>query len=134
MPEAPSKASCVETPERTGGYHGEDRNPARPVRHLYPDEKACARYFYRLRMRGGWACSACGPPSHSPSRPGRPRTTPPHAPLRKWFLAAYLVAYDKRDVSICRLSREPDVRLEYACYLLGRLRSVMVESKRLQHP
>ena len=110
----------------------------------FPDEEACARRLYELRTKDGWECPGCGSRSHSlllsrrkvqctrrSHQQALTAGTPlhrSHAPLRKWFLAAYLVASDKRGVSACALSRELRVKWECAYYLLQRLRGAMAES------
>lgn len=55
-----------------------------------------------------------------------------HVGLRKWFLAAYLVASDKRGISACRLARELKVKWVCAYYLLQRIRTAQAESGCLQ--
>lgn len=116
----------------------------------FPNEEACARRLYELRTEGGWTCPRCGSasPSLLPSRRKVQCTrcshqqaltsdTPlrgSHVPLRKWFLAAYLVASDKRGVSACRLARELGIRWGSAYYLLQRLRGAMAESGSLPRP
>lgn len=116
----------------------------------FPDEEACVRFLYELRTEGGWACPKCG--SASPSlllgrrkvqctRCSRQQAltsgTPmhrSHIPLRKWFLAAYLVANDKRGVSACALARELRLKWDSAYHLLRRVRGAMAESGRLRRP
>lgn len=116
----------------------------------FPDEEACARHLYELRTREGRTCPKCGSPSPSlllsrrkiqctrcSHQQALTANTPlyrSHVPLRKWFLAAYLIAADKRGVSACRLSRELGVKWECAYYLLGRLRGAMAESGCLPRP
>lgn len=110
----------------------------------FPDEEACARLLYGLRTEGGWTCAKCG--SSSPSlllgrrkiqctrcshQQALTSNTPmhrSHVPLRKWFLAAYLVATDKRGVSACALARELRLCWETAYNLLQRIRGAMAES------
>lgn len=116
----------------------------------FKTEEDCARRLYELRTEGGWICPKCG--SRSPSlllgrrkiqctrcscQQALTSNTPmyrSHVALRKWFLAAYLVATDKRGVSACALSRELGVKWECAYYLLQRLRGAMAESGCLQRP
>lgn len=116
----------------------------------FPDEDACIRYLYDLRAENGWVCPKCG--ASSPSlllgrrkiqctRCSHQQALTAHTPLyrshvslRKWFLAAYLVARDKRGVSACQLSRELQVKWECAYYLLQRVRAAMAESGCLQRP
>lgn len=48
-------------------------------------------------------------------------------PLRKWFIAAYLMIKDKRGVSAMFLSRELDLRYETAWLLAHKLRHALTE-------
>lgn len=113
-------------------------------------EEDCVRHLYELRTESGWVCPKCG--SISPSlllsrrkiqctrcshQQALTLDTPmycSHVPLRKWFLAAYLIVSDKRGVSACRLSAELKVKWECAYYLLKRIRGAMAESGCLQRP
>lgn len=113
-------------------------------------EEDCARRLYETRTGDGWTCPRCGSRSHSlllsrrkiqctrcSCQQALTSGTPmhrSHVPLRKWFLAAYLVATDKRGVSALALSRELGVRRASASYLLLRIRGAMAESGRLRRP
>ena len=78
----------------------------------FETEEDCVRYIYELRTEDGWACPKCG--AHAPSLllarrkvqctrcPRQEAVTKGAAmegsriKLRKWFVAIYLVANDKR--------------------------------------
>ena len=55
-----------------------------------------------------------------------------HIKLRKWFVAIYLVANDKRGVSARYLAHELRMQRNSARYLLERIRAMMAERGRLQ--
>ena len=109
----------------------------------FKTEEDCVRHLYGMRTEGGWECPRCG--AHSPSLlPSRraiqctrcshqesvtagtamQRT---HIGLRKWFLAIYLVANDRRGVSASFLAHELRIQWNSAYYLLERIRAMMAE-------
>lgn len=48
-----------------------------------------------------------------------------HLPLRKWFLAIFLITHDKRGYSAMQLAHELKVTRKTAGYLLQRIRGAM---------
>lgn len=116
----------------------------------FKTEEDCVRHLYELRTEGGWTCPKCGRPapslllerrkiqctacSHQQALTSGTPMYRSHVPLRKWFVAAYLAANDKRGVSACALARELRVKWECAYYLLQRIRGAMAESGCLQRP
>ena len=109
----------------------------------FETEEDCVRYLYSLRTAGGWTCPKCGAPapslllsrrkvqctrcSHQEAVTRGTAMEGSHIKLRKWFLAIYLVANDKRGVSACFLAHELRVQWNSAYYLLERVRSMMSE-------
>ncbi len=110
----------------------------------YPDEQACIAALASLRWPQGFLCAACGGRRAYQLRP-RPRVfecagcarqhsvtagTVLHrtkTPLRKWFLAAYWLARDKRGVSAVFLARELDLRYATAWLIGHKLRHALAE-------
>lgn len=109
----------------------------------FKSEKDCILHLYALRTKDGWTCSKCG--SSSPSlllgrrkiqctrcshqqaiTSGTPMERS-HIALRKWFLAMYLVASDKRGISALALAHELRIKRDSASYLLKRIRGSMAE-------
>lgn len=109
----------------------------------FETEEDCVRHLYELRTADGWTCQKCG--ANAPSlllsrrkiqctRCSRQESVTAgtamertHIELRKWFLAIYLVANDKRGVSACFLAHELRIRWNSAYYLLERIRAMMAE-------
>ena len=110
----------------------------------YPDEQACIAALALLRWPQGFLCAACGGRRAYQLRT-RPRVfecagcarqhsvtagTVLHrtkTPLRKWFLAAYWLARDKRGVSAVFLARELDLRYATAWLIGHKLRHALAE-------
>lgn len=104
-------------------------------------EEDCVERLYEMKVEDGWTCPRCG--CHSCSLLAKRRKVQStrcshqesvtrgtamyqtHVPLRKWFVAVWLVATDKRGVSALHLSRELHVKWESAYYMLGRIRASM---------
>ena len=100
----------------------------------FATEEDCVRHLYGLRTQTGWTCPRCGAASPSlllslrkiqctrcscqQALTAHTVMYRSHVGLRKWFLAAYLVASDKRGISACRLARELKVKWVCAYYLL----------------
>ena len=101
----------------------------------FATEEDCVRHLYGLRTQTGWTCPRCGAASPSLLQQALTAHTVmyrSHVGLRKWFLAAYLVASDKRGISACRLARELKVKWVCAYYLLQRICTAQAESGCLQ--
>lgn len=114
----------------------------------FETEEDCVRYIYELRTEDGWACPKCG--AHAPSLLLSRRKIQctrcshqeavtkgtamegSHIKLRKWFVAIYLVANDKRGVSACYLAHKLRIQWNSAYYLLERIRAMMAERGCLQ--
>jgi transposase-like protein len=115
----------------------------------YKDEQICIQALADMRWSNGFSCDRCKS-SKSYHLEARPRIfecafcghqhsvtagTVFHktrTPLRKWFLAAYLMGQDKRGVSAMFLSRELDLRYETAWLLAHKLRHALTERQEFQ--
>lgn len=110
----------------------------------YSDEAACITALAALKWPSGFSCRRC---AHNAAWQLKAR---PHVfecrkcgyqesvtagtilhktrtPLRKWFMAAYLMIKDKRGVSAMFLSHELDLRYETAWLLAHKLRHALTE-------
>ena len=126
----------------------------------FPDDYACADYLARKRWKGGFKCPHCGCTEgwRLESRPfvweckgvrvdehGHRHSTGcknqtsvisgtvmhgTHLPLRKWFLAAYLVATHSNGISALQLQPKLGVTYKTAWLVLQKLRRAMVDPYR----
>ena len=110
----------------------------------YGSEAGCIEALARLRWPQGYVCARCGA-RRSYRLKTRPRTFEcarcghqesvtagtifhrTRTPLRKWFLAAWWMARDKRGVSALLLSRELGLRYETAWLMAHKLRHALTE-------
>lgn len=108
---------------------------------VFPDEQACEDYLFSLRYPRGFICPKCGDPSfgriknrrefqchgcgHQTSLTADTMMQNTHLPLRKWFLAIFLITHDKRGNSAMQLAHELKVTRKSASYLLQRIRAAM---------
>lgn len=115
----------------------------------YPTEEACEEALMAARFPDGWVCPRCGNRSCSPVS-GRPRKRQctrcgkqlsvtsgtamesSKLPLRKWFLAFYLVTHSKRGMSALELARHLGVSEVTGRRVILRLRGAMAGSECLQ--
>lgn len=107
----------------------------------FKDEKACVDHLEKLRWPKGIVCPLCG------STRKIYKLTRGHnykcadcdnqfsvrkgtifeesrLPLRKWFMAAWLVTANRKGISSCQLAREIGVTQKTAWFMLGRLREI----------
>lgn len=117
----------------------------------YPDEAACIKALAKLKWPDGFSCK-CGShrAHHLKTRPriyecascGHQHSVTAGTvfhktkiDLTKWFIAAYMLASDKRGVSASHVSREFDLRYATAWFMLHRLREALFEREgfELQH-
>ena len=104
-------------------------------RDRYADEQSCIAALASVRWPDGFVCAACGgrrgyrlnarPRVFECAGCGRQHSVTAgtvfhrtKTPLRKWFLAAYWLARDKRGVSAMFLARELELRYATA-WLIG---------------
>ena len=105
----------------------------------FPDEAACAEHLAALRWPNGIICPLCESTRHFNRlpRPGRywcgdckkqfsvrkgTVYEESRLPLRKWFLAAFLVTTSRKGISSYQLAREIGVTQKTAWFVLVRLR------------
>ena len=107
----------------------------------FPDEESCIRHLEAIRWPRGVICAFCG------SKRKIYRVTRKHVykcadckkqfsvrkdtifeesrlPLRKWFIAAWLVTSHRKGIPSTQLAREISVTQKTAWFMLGRLREV----------
>jgi len=89
--------------------------------------KCQSKRVKRITTRGyGYYCLACG---HQFSVTKEPIFENTKIPLRKWFLAIYLMTADKRGISALDLSRKVSITHPTAMVLLKTLRHLMINDK-----
>lgn len=107
----------------------------------FPTEQACAEYLFAVKWPNGFVCPVCGyRHCYALNRPGRYQCAKcrrqtsltagtvmhhSHLPLKKWFLAMYLVVCDKRGISALALAGKIGVSYDTAWNLLRRVRKAM---------
>lgn len=80
------------------------------------------RKIYKLKNRDGiYKCSDCD--NQFSVRKGT-IFEESRLPLRKWFMASWLVTANRKGISSCQLAREIGVTQKTAWFVLGRLREV----------
>jgi transposase-like protein len=99
------------------------------ARHRWPEGYVCPRCAgdegYQLKSRPRvFECSGCG---HQQSVTAGTTFHRTRTPLRKWFLAAWWMARDKRGVSALFLSRELELRYATAWLMAHKLRHALTE-------
>lgn len=102
-------------------------------RHLmavrWPDGMPCLQcgkkdFYPRLKERRAYQCKACKFFNRPTAGTIFHRT---HTPLLYWFVALFLVAFDKRGLSALLLSEELGVHYETAWTMLGKMRRAMAK-------
>lgn len=111
-------------------YGGEAECIEALARHRWPAGYVCrrcgSRESYRLRSRPRiFECTGCG---HQESVTAGTIFHRTRTPLRKWFLAAWWMARDKRGVSALFLARELELRYETAWLMAHKLRHALGEA------
>jgi transposase-like protein len=107
------------------------------------DEK-CREYLYKVRWPNGFVCPKCGAKdepfqitsrklyqcrhcTHQASVTAGTIMDRTRTPLRKWFLAIYLMGSDKRGCSALRLKRELKIAYDTAWTMSHKIRKAMGE-------
>ena len=107
-------------------FHSEEKCRDRLEALRWPDGVACLRCgstsISRLRERALFDCNSCG---YQFSVTAGTIFHDTHLPLRKWFLAAYLMVEAKKGISANQLKRTLDVSYKTAWYLCHRIRAAM---------
>lgn len=119
----------------------------------FRDDYACAEYLTNKRWPGGFVCPSCGSRkgwrlearpwlfecAGKGNKPGCRKQTSviagtvmqgTHLPLRKWFLAAYLMATHSNSISALQLQPKLGVSYKTAWLVLHKLRRAMVNPER----
>jgi transposase-like protein len=106
----------------------------------FPDEESCISHLENLRWPTGIVCPRCGSTRkiHHLAR-GNYKCSDcrnqfsvrkgtifeeSRLPLRKWFMAVWLVTNNRKGISSYQLAREIDVTQKTAWFMFGRLREV----------
>src|SRR3989441_7721669 len=94
----------------------------------WPDGVRCVRCqspkISRMYKRNQFACESCG---YQFSVTAGTIFHDSHLPLRKWFLAIYLMIESKKGISANQMKRTINVCYETAWYLCHRIRAAMKE-------
>lgn len=110
----------------------------------FTNEEACERYFMQARWPDGMPCLQCGKKDFYPRLKERRayqckscrffnRPTAgtifhrTHVPLLQWFVALFLLAFDKRGLSALLLSEEIGIHYETAWAILQKVRHAMAK-------
>lgn len=110
----------------------------------FTSEDVCERYLIQVRWPDGMPCLKCGKKDFYPRLKERRayqckackffnRPTAgtifhrTHTPLLQWFVALFLIAFDKRGLSALLLSEELGLRYETAWAMLQRVRRAMAK-------
>jgi transposase-like protein len=108
----------------------------------FNSEEACREYLYAKRWANGFVCPKCGVQdepfqiisrhryqckhcNHQTSVTARTIMDKSRTPLRKWFLAIYLMSTDKRGCSALRLKRELKIAYDTAWTMSHKIRNAM---------
>src|SRR3989344_4292088 len=110
----------------------------------FTSEEVCERYLIQVRWPDGMPCLRCGKKNFYPRLKDRRayqcrnckffnRPTAgtishrTHTPLLQWFVALFLIAFDKRGLSALLLAEELGLRYETAWAMLQRVRRAMAK-------
>ena len=110
----------------------------------FTNEEVCERYFMQARWPDGMPCLQCGKKNFYPRLKDRRayqckacrffnRPTAgtifhrTHIPLLQWFVALFLIAFDKRGLSALLLSEENGIHYETAWAILQKVRHAMAK-------
>ena len=110
----------------------------------FTSEEICEQYLIKVRFPEGMPCLQCGKKDFYPRLKDRRayqcksckffnRPTAgtifhrTHTPLLEWFVAVFLVAFDKRGMSAMLLSEELGVHYDTAWAMLSRMRRAMAK-------
>lgn len=111
----------------------------------FSDEQTCKAYLERIRFKDGDFCPHCGHRKIYRYKDGRYRCasckrdfriitgtifSKTHAPLRKWFVAVYLLTTAKKGISSIALADHIGVTQSTAWYMAHRIREAMKQDDR----
>ena len=110
-------------------YHSEERCRAQLENLRWPNGPVCPRCesskAFPIRDRGLYECGSCG---YQYSVLVGTLFQDTHLPLRKWFMATYLMVESKKGISANQLKRTINVSYKTAWYLCHRIRSAMKDA------
>lgn len=109
------------------------------VMEYFTDDSKCRKVIEDSRWGDDVICPYCG--QHHCKKGYRGRFVCPHCgnkfsctvgtifentkiPLRKWFIAIYLISYHKKGISSCQLARDIRVTQKTAWYILHKIRTL----------
>lgn len=111
-------------------YHSDDacREVLEQLR--WPDGVACPRcgglHNRNTQSRNQYDCANCG---YQFSVTSGTMLHDTHLPLRKWFVATYLICESKKGISANQVKRTIDVSYKTAWYLCHRIRDAMAQAR-----
>lgn len=117
----------------------------------YPDEESCERRLLEEKHSGGFVCPVCGNRTCSKvhghahkwqcTRCSRQFSVTAgtmmegtRLPLRKWFVAIWLMSSQKAGISACSLQRQIGCSYKASGRMPARMRCAMARSECLQRP
>ena len=126
-PETKQKMNLMELIDR---FHSDDKCRERLEELRWPDGVRCPRCespkCYYTQTRKQYECEPCG--YHFSVTSGT-MLHDTHLPLRKWFIATYLMVEAKKGVSANQLKRTLNVAYRTAWYLSHRIRAAMSQAQ-----
>ena len=109
----------------------------------FSSEEACQAHLFTLKWKDGYSCDKCGHAAYYVTNTRQLRLyeckqcryqstvvvgtvmEKTRTDLRKWFLAIYFIAHDKRGISAYKLSKEIEVTYKTAWLMLHKIRTAM---------
>lgn len=110
---------------------------------FFKDEETCTRYFRAMRFRDGEYCAHCGHKHVYEMKGGRFRCAKckkdftlktntifgeSKLPIRKWFIAIYLLTTNTKGISSVQLAKHVGVTQKTAWFMDHRIREVMQQN------
>lgn len=112
---------------------------------FFKDEKTCVAYFEQIRFKDGEYCPHCGYSHINRFKDGkrfrcakckrdftiRTKTVfgESKVPLRKWFMAIYLLTSNRKGISSVQLAKQVGVTQKTAWFMDHRIRKAMIQNK-----
>lgn len=112
---------------------------------LFATEYACQDHLFKMKWRDGYKCEKCGHDQYYETKTRKLKLIEckscryqatvtvgtvmerTRTDLVKWFLAIFLIAYDKRGISATLLSEQIEVTYKTAWLMLHKIRKAMSE-------
>jgi len=109
-------------------YGTENKCIKRLFKHKWPNgfkcEKCGCTKYYSIKTRGHYECRKCHYQASVTANTIMHRS---HTPLRKWFVAIYLVSRDKRGFSALTLQKNIGVSYPTAWLMIHKIRDAMLQ-------